>query len=261
MPLASSTLRPGLLVVLKTSVRGNVSYRTNAIEAPHTTADGAVVEAWETEKTVADPAEHEKAIQARSKARGIITSVCAKSAFGLLCPEANAAILEAAIKDARYVTDAFNERAGLSRVELYVITGKVAQDDVEAIRAINSEVRDLVAEMEEGIKNLDVKVVRDAADKARQIGTMLAPEAQAKVADAIEAARTIARKIKKAGETASAEIDQTTLAKLASARTAFLDIDDVQQQVAAPQAVAHEVDFAPAAPIAPAKVANLEIDF
>ena len=194
MTIRTSTLRPGLLVSLKSSVAGNVSYTRRDLES-EISKDGKAQAKWETERTITDVEEHEKAIKARNKARMTITRICSQSAFGLLCPEPAEAELEAAIAEARQITDAFNAEAKLSRVSLYVITGRIAPDDVEAVRAINSEVRELLDDMREGLQNLDVKAVREAASKAKSIGAMLSPDAAARIQIAIEAARTSARRI------------------------------------------------------------------
>lgn len=238
------TLRPGLLVSLKTSVRGNLRYEKRMIEAAHVTKDGTQKAKWETERTVMDPVENEAARIARSKASTAIRRVCAHSAFGLLCPEADAENLEAAMVEAREIVEAFNATATLSRLSVYVITGRIAPDDVEAVKAINSEVRDLIEEMETGLKNLDVSVVRDAANRARNLGNMLAPEAAGRVQVAIETARTAARQIVKAGEQAAAEVDKATLRRLTEMRTSFLDLDEAKE-VAAPKAQGRAVDLAP----------------
>lgn len=248
MALQHSTLRPGLLVSLKTSIHGNVSYAKRTIEEDHLTATGAKLAVWETERKIADPEEHEKATKARRKATQIIRSVCTESAFGLLCPEDKAETLEVAIKDARRVADEFNGGAGLSRIDLYVITGRVAQDDVEAVRAINSEVRDLMESMQEGIKNLDVKEVRAAANKARSLGQMLSADASEKIKAAIEVARQSARKIAKAAdEGVTQEIDNETVKKIEQQRVAFLDLsgDDGEETAVAPAAAARAIEFAP----------------
>lgn len=244
MTIKASTLRPGLLVSLKTSVFGNVKYDKRMIDTEHLTKDGQQKARWETERTVFDPEEHEAAHAARSKARVAITRVCANSAFGLLCPESDADELEAAIKEARAIADEFNGSAKLSRLYVYVITGRIAQDDVEAVRAINSEVRELLDDMAKGLKNLDVKAVRDAASRAKSIGQMLSVDAAAKVQIAVEAARESARKIVKAGETAATEIDKRTIRKIVEQRTAFLDLDEAKE-IAVPKAEARAVDFSP----------------
>lgn len=240
-----STLRPGLLVSLKTSVRGNVKYDTKVLDAEGI-VEGASKARWETERTIFDPVEHDLSIKVRGKVRTLITSVCAASAFGLLCPESATEELDKAITEARAVADEFNAGAKLSRVSVYIITGRIAPDDVEAVKAINSEVRDLLADMERGIKELDVKTIRDAATRARGLGSMLSPDAEARIRIAIDTARESAKKIVKAGEQAAQEVDKTAMRKIAEARTAFLDLDDAKPLGAVAQEQ-RAIDMAPTA--------------
>lgn len=242
--IKASTLRPGLLVSLKTSLTGNVAYQRLITERDHTTADGKRKEKWETERTINDPVEHEAAVKVRGKVSSLIRGVCAHSAFGLLCPEGDADKLDSAVREARELCEAFNSVAKLTRVSVYVIAGRIAPDDVEAVKAINSEMRDLMSAMENGIKNLDAKMVREAANKARSVGMMLSPEMQARVQLAIDTARASARQIVKAGEQASLEIDKRAIRKIREQRTAFLDLDE-GKEIAAPQQSATAVDFEP----------------
>lgn len=255
--IRSTTLRPGLLVSLKTSISGNVDYTKTVIEEEYTNAAGQLIGSWQTDKIVFDAAEQEAAIKVRSKARSLLTSVCARSDFGLLCPESKQGDLEAAIKAARDLCDTFNMTAKLTTISFYTITGRIAADDVEAVRAINSEVRSLLDDMQQGITKLDVEAVRAAAAKAKQLGSMLSPEAQERIQGAIDAVRATAKKMIKAGDQAATEIDAATLAKLAEARTAFLDLDGATELVH-PDAEARAIDLdpsvivvAPAAPVAP----------
>jgi len=243
--MQTSTLRPGLLVSLNTTVAGNVSYARQEIEPEHMLDNGMSKAArWQTSKLITDAAEDERARMVRSKARAVITAVCARSAFGLLCPETKASELESAIREARRLTDEFNETATLSRVGVYVITGRVAPDDVEAVRAINSEIRELLATMANGIETLDVERVRDAANRARNLEDMLTDQAKERVREAIATARSAARKIAKAGESAAVEIDRSAIRRVQEARSAFLDIDEAQE-VAMPQAAEQELDLTP----------------
>lgn len=243
MALQNQTLRPGFLVSLKTSCRGNVSYQKQEIEGAHLVeGTGEQKARWETTRLIADPVEHEAAVKARSQAARKIRSVCTHSAFGLLCPEIEAGKLEKAIAEARAIADAFNDTAKLSRVTVYVMTGRIAADDVEAVKAINSEVSDLMDLMQDGIRRLDVRAIRDAADRAKEIGAMLPPEAQVRAQLAIDTARAVAKNIVKAGEAASKEVDEVAIAKITEMRTAFLDLDSVGT-IAAPAAIAPTVDL------------------
>lgn len=242
MTIKSETLRPGFLVSLKSSTTGNVQYIKTEI-ASGTRADGASEATWETTRIIIDEPEHDRATKARTKARSIVTSVCTSSAFGLLCPEDKAEQLEASVRAARKVAEEFNETSKLSKVHVYVITGRVASDDLEAVKAINSEVRELMDDMQTGLRNLDVKKIRDAASKVKSIGQMLSPEMEARVRIAVDTARKTASQIAAAGETAAVEVDLAAVRKITDMRTAFLDID-TGGEVGVPEADARAVDFA-----------------
>lgn len=248
-----STLRPGLLVSLKTQIVGNVRYEKETIESPKIVG-GQERTAWKTERTIADPKEFERAKVARGKCRTLITSVCANSAFGLLCPKTSMKRLGEAIAEARKVADEFNQTAKLSRVNVNVIAGEINPNDLEAVRAIKSEVADLMREMQEGVKSLDPQAVRMAANKIRSVGMMLTPDSQEKVKAAIDAARGAARKIVKAGEQAASAIDTEAMKTLTEARTAFLDFEEGGEMHApAAQVAAIDLEVEAAEPVAKPK--------
>jgi hypothetical protein len=228
MTIQTSTLRPGILVSLKSSLTGNVRYEKRVIESPTATDGGGEKAKWETVKTVADRRELARAVKARGEARAAIASVCNQTTFGLLCPDDREDDLVAAIREANRIVDEFNSKAKLGRVHVYALTGRIAPDDVEAVRAIKSEVRDLIDQMKKGVADLDVATIRKAAAKAKGIGAMLTPDAQARITMAIDAAREAARKIVKAGETAAIEVDRQTIARITEARTSFLDLEEAK---------------------------------
>jgi hypothetical protein len=242
--LKASTLRPGLLVSLKTSVRGNVSYTKETIEGDTEISPGKRRAKWETTRTIADAVEHKAAIKVRGKARSLIGAVCAHSAFGMLCPETASDELDKAVADARELADKFNATARITRVSVYVIAGRIAPDDVEAVKAINSEISDLMDVMAKGIQGLEVEKVREAANRAKSVAQMLSPNAAAQVQLAVEAARGAARKIVAAGEQAAQEIDMRAVRAITEARGAFLDLDG-GSDVAAPVESGRGIDLAP----------------
>jgi hypothetical protein len=243
MALRTSTLRPGFLVDLSTTLKGNVRYRAETIEEDHITADGERQASWTTTRTVADPAEHAEAVKVRGKARSIITSVCTNGARWLLCPETKADQLEAAIAYARDEVAKFNSRATITRIDVSIIIGKVASDDVEAFRAINGEIRSLLATMAQGLKNLDVEVVREAANKARALGQMLTVDASERIQVAVDEARKAARAIVQAGEEGVVAVDKAVIARIQEARTAFLDLDTASEVLVAPEAETRAVEL------------------
>lgn len=256
-----STIRPGLLVSLNTRVSGNANYVRRDIETEHRTADGAKVAKWETERTITDPAEYEEAGKVRSMARTLIARCCATSAFGLLCPQDNADKLAAAITEARELANEFNARASLTRIDVNVIAGRIAQDDVEAIRAINDEVTDLLNRMELGVRNLDVEAIRDAAKRAKALESMISPDASERLSKAIDTARAAARQIVKAGETAAVEVDQAAIRAITESRTAFIDLDEAAP-MAAPVTTgrALDLDTEPTPTVQASPVATPQLD-
>ena len=246
--METSTLRPGLLVSIRTSLIGGVQYDKQDIERDHLDDDGNRVAKWQTERRIAAPEEFEAAKRIQNKTRSLIATICAKSAFGLLCPDSKTLALEAAVTEARRIADDFNRKARNTRVYFYCITGRIAPDDAEAIRAITGEMRDLITDMMAGVKNLDAKAIRDAANRARSVGQMLSPQAQERIQEAIETARSKAREIVKAGEQAAIEVDKKVVRRLTELRTAFLDLDE-GQTVAKPKASRRAVDLDPQTPV------------
>lgn len=228
--MKASVLKPGLLVSLKTSIRGGVAYQRQDIDPEHVDAAGAKVATWQTTREIPDPAEFERAIKARSAARSVITATCCASSFGLLCPTTREADLDNAIAEARKIADAHNAGAALSQVQVYVLVGRVASDDAEAARAIGAEVRELLDMMRAGIAAANPEAIREAASKARAIGAMLDESVAGKVGEAIaearKAAREIVARVSKAGETAAQVVAECSVQRIDAARFAFLDLDD-----------------------------------
>lgn len=254
MTLMNTTIRPGRIVVLRTTITGNVNYSKLVIDAERIEEDGKKRARWETERVVNNPEEYDEATTLRDKVRQTIAGLCIKTTFGLLCSEEKADKLEAAVTEARRLADEFNGRAATTQINVFVIAGRVAADDVEAMRAINSEVRSLMQDMEAGLQNLDAKAVRDAAKRAKQLGSMLSEGASERVQQAIDVARKAATDMVKAAETGSAEIDLQSIRKITESRTAFLDITSGDVEIAAPIHGARALDFEPTegqAPSAP----------
>ena len=194
-----TTIRPGLLVSLKTTISGNVRYEKRTIE-PENVRDGKGHAIWETEKHVANAAEYDAAKKARADARNAISAVCAHSSFGLICPENNRDKLNEACAKAQSIIDAFNVTATCSHIAVYVLTGRIAADDSEAIKALKAEVRDLLDDMHQGIASRDVKMIRDACNKARALSVMLTDDPKAALEASIEVSRDAARLLVKAGD-------------------------------------------------------------
>ena len=266
--MKASVIRPGALVGLKTAIRGNVRYEKVDLEAAHATTEGTQRARWETTREIRDPAEYERAVQTRSRIRTLVTRQCCHTSFGLLCPDSNEGALQEAIAEADALAAEFNRTAVCSAIEFRVLVGRVANSDEQAARAIGSEVRDLLRATEAAVQQADPGAIREAANRARVLSAMLAPEASAAVGAAVEearaAARAIVRRVEKAGEVAASVVEELSLTKLRAARFAVLDLMESEAEssdAAAPGVGAVPgIDFEPAAPTVADSAADAEGD-
>lgn len=243
------SLRPGILVSIKTHQSGNRSYQKREIERAHLVEGGVERSRWDTTKIVFDPDEAKEASQVANRARYLVTRLCADTAHGPLCPVDRREELVEAIAEARRLVRAFNEGAVYSHVEVNVICGEIVADDLNTARALFSETERFMAQMQEGLQELDVKKVRAACSKALDVGQMLSPDANATMSLAVNAARAACRKIVASGEQVAIEIDQRAIDVIGMARNSFLDFDMEDTDVEFESGHADRaLDFEPAAP-------------
>jgi hypothetical protein len=225
----TKTIRPGLLVSLKTSISGGVMYERRDLPVDGDGSDKTAKARWETTRIIEDADEYDRATTARGRAGKAIRKLCTDTAFGLLCPESMEADLDAAIARARAIADEHNTGAARTRVSIYVIKGRIASSDTEAARAIGQEVATLIDGMNGAIDRLDPEAIRAAASKARELASMLSPELSEKVGAAVDAARRAARqivkRIEKEGEQAAVVLADIQRGAIEKARMAFLDLD------------------------------------
>lgn len=224
----ASVIRPGLLVSVKSTVVGGVSYERLDLDADKPAEEGQEVSRWETRRVIEDKEEHERAVKCRSQALALIKKVCSSTSFGLLCPTDQEGALDAAVLAARQLVNNHNDQSKHTRVGVFVLKGRVASDDAEAAKAITQEIAELVVRMDQGIKSFDPKAIRDAADRAREMSNMLSDDKKAKVSAAIkqarDAARTIVKRVEKESEDRNLVLLDIQRSQIESARIAFLDL-------------------------------------
>lgn len=218
-------LEPGLLISLKTNIRGNTTYKK--IDLDDEIVAGVAISRWETERRIEDPKENEEAVKVRSKCRSIIGAVCIQtSGFGFLCRNDRRRDLDQAVREAKQVAETFNRRARYSNVHVSVIVGEISANDTEALSSIRREVREMLEDMEAGLRSFDVAKIRDTANRARTINQILPADANEKMQVAIDAARQAARRIVKASETGAMELDRLAIRTLRESRTMFLEPEE-----------------------------------
>jgi len=224
---AVTVLRPGWLVVLKTKIEGGVTYAAET--ETHEVIERTERTAWRTEKIVDDIEEYEAAKRAGSKAITAIRRVCAKTAFGFLCPEADLPKLRAAAMEARGIAREHNKGAKHTRLVVNIFRAHIASTDEEATEAIAGELASLLEEMENGIVAADPERIREAARRANAISVILAEQEGQKVSAAVEEARAaanaIAKRIVRGGEKAELVVQQLARKELNAARFAFIDME------------------------------------
>jgi hypothetical protein len=228
-PIKATTIRPGYLVSIKTSIKGGVQYQRVDLDTGLPVADGTEVTRWETTKIVENREESDRATKVRSKARQMIERLCIKTAFGPVCPMDQVSALDAIIANARQLVEESNQTFGHTQIGIYVLKGEVKSDDAEALRSITQEASVLIQQMDDGIKEFDSGKIKDAANRAQALSAMLGEETSAKVNSAVEqarkAARTIVKRIEKEGEDRVIVLADIQRGQIESARIAFLDLD------------------------------------
>jgi hypothetical protein len=235
------SLRPSILVALRTTITGGVEYRRVDLDAEGVpvaaldVGDSAKTEVtrWETTRVVADADAYERAKKVRGKARSLIAGTCSASDFGLMCPEAREDALDAAYAEAIARVNAHNVQGGATRVNVYMVKGRVAASDEMAAKAIGAEVRELLDAMKGALANADVGAIREAANKARALGRILDEETAGKLGKAIDEARSAAKAIVKrvevGGEDAALVIQELSRKAIDEARFCFLDLEPVAE--------------------------------
>lgn len=234
------TIRPGLLVGLKTSIVGGPAYFRKDLENEQVGDESR--KKWETVRVVQHVDELAAAQLTRNRARGEVVRVCMYTSFGLLCTVDREPELLAAIERAQRMVRDHNDVNRNVKVQLYVLRGRVADNDEMAARAIAAELRGLIEEMGAAVDRADPEAIRRAATEARKMLGVLSEEKQELATKAIEAARKAARQIatrvEKKGEAIAQVIKEIDGSAIAAARMAFLDLDE-------PAAPAATTDAAP----------------
>lgn len=219
----TQVMRPGILVALKTSMNGGVQYTRRDLEEAK---DGTLAR-WETERLMDDPAEHKLAQVTMSAASNAISRLCVRTGFGLLCPTDREDELDKAIAAARLTVDEWNLTASHTWISVNAVKGRIADNDEEAVRALLAEATELVRRMDDGLGRADVRMIREAANKARALVDIMGDDAGDKVTEAVKAARKAAREIVRRvgveGETAQQVVTKVNRDAFDKARFTFLD--------------------------------------
>ena len=228
-------LKPGYLISLKTNRHGGVKIRRKSLDvnpSDVTVIDESVTSVTKSEVTtiIADKNELKAAEKLRGALRYSVASHCAWSEFGLLAPRAKIETVRAAFKEAKEQARGWNANHTITRVDIFMLEGEIAENEAAASAAAASEVKDLIDEMKETILSGNVEYLRNnVLKKASQFQKMLDGEAATKFGSAIEEVRKAAREIVKGitkGEDVAMVVSKLKLESLNESNFAFLDMED-----------------------------------
>lgn len=224
-------LKPGLLVSLRTSLKGGIAYERAELEAPAPATETEDVARWETTRVIDDKAEYDRGSKLQGKVSGMIRNRCIETEnLGLLCPKDREDELDKAVADAQALVDEFNTSTRHSMLTVWAVKWRMAEDEEEATAALAAEVRGLLDQVDRGIRDVNVETIRAAATRAKYVGKMLDGKQAEQVTEAVLAARkaatTIARRVEKLGEDAEVVMAELKTEPIATARFAFLDLEE-----------------------------------
>lgn len=241
-----TTIPPGLLVGCSTSVTGNVKYSKIDLAKAKITETGGEEAEWQTKRTVINKAEQDAATKLRSECRGAIAKICTQTAFGLLCRQDRKDELDAVVAEARKLCSDFNAKSQTTTIKFNVIYGNILPDDREAVNAINAEVRQLLFQMEEALKERNYEDARKASSALKSLSGLLSQDAQVRIGLSLDAVRAKANELAKAerdtGSKDGVKIEARLFNTIEETRTAFIDLEPTKP-VEAPDVDARAIEL------------------
>ena len=186
-------LKPGVLVVVKSSVRGGAEYDRQELSTDGLDPAGAKqIRSWQTVQRVSDPDELAEARRVRGYAVGAIWNRASVTPYGLIVSDDRLEALAEAVERARERVDAFNAKARHVRVTLRVLKTRLVPE--EASEAFEAEAEETLEDLEARVdaESLDVEETRKAADRATALAEVLDGSLASRVLAKIQEARAAA---------------------------------------------------------------------
>ena len=246
--MTKMTLEGGIFLVTNIKLVGGIARKSDEAnpndyhpEMVAAAPASAAVTANVTVQVKDDPEEYARAEKVREQIRKMLADVAStQTPIGLMAPHGKQVEMDQAIADARASAEAYNKTAKRTFVYPWIVQMSLRADDA-TLKQVASEVRGLLAEMDEGVKKRDADAIREAARKAKLYAEMMDEEHGKKVLAAIEemraSAREVAKAVKERGDAAIGEVlacdNAYRKAALNDARAAFLDVETGEAKVEA----------------------------
>lgn len=211
-------LKPGMTLLAGSSSVGGARYEKEELE--HTVTGDIDVKRWTTVRTIPNVDDHAAAVKARADALNRISKACVRTPFGRISA-LPAGELEAAIDEAMAIVDEHNQSTTCPIHFPRPLVLPVTSDEAATVSAIRAELARMMDMLEQATLARDPKRIAKVTARAREMSSVLADDSEAsgEVAEAIAAARKLARRIrrevKKGAAAAEVELDADALAPVA----------------------------------------------
>jgi hypothetical protein len=221
------SLKPSLLVAVQISRVGGVTYARGA--ASEESGDNYEKKTWETTKEIPNVAEFKTAEAAAAECRRLISAICYRTSFGLLCSKDREKELTEAVKVVKAKIADVNSALQTVRLTASVIRAEISSSDQEAAQAVVQEIGGFLAELTSAVEACDVKKIRQTVGAVKGIESLL-PEIQSQslrsaIAAAKKAASTIVKEVQKKERTIDEVRRELDLSPIDAARMMFVEPD------------------------------------
>lgn len=228
-------IKAGYLVSSKTTLCGGVHF-TRTEYNKNKEGERAVTK-WKTTKVIDSPDEYRRGEEIRNRINYLVYRVCVLTSFGLLCPSKKKKELEEAIAEGAKLARDYNRTARYSRITPYIFWTQILNDNEDNLKALSSEIREMLDTMKDGILNIgkkplkdSIKEIKKAADKAKRLTEVLDDSYTGKINVAVEearkAAREITKRVIKKNESIEEVLKSINTKAIAAARFAFIDTNE-----------------------------------
>lgn len=197
----------GSLVVYSTHREGGVNYKKQVLK---TKAEGDVLEeTWKTEKTLYSKKEYDQAQALLRKGATIIRNITTATPIGRVCKPERVEKLRAKIEKVKDEIREFNSTSEFVTASFPFAVFDIAASHKEALEAIVAGFKNAVDNLEQKIKEVDVKGIRAIISDLKGVEDLIVDDSVSlQVSAAIDAIKEQARKAKRDVEKKGEEVEK-----------------------------------------------------
>ncbi len=155
---AVQTIKPGILIAGKASIKGGIHYKRD-YEEPIFEEDSLIRE-WHTQQLVDDEKEHASAKKLQNKIASMINRICAHTPIGPICRNERKDELVGVLAEIRAQRDTFNNKAKTCQITTHHALFEVQSDNQTAVAAIADQVAEMADKVNSALTVQDLKALR-----------------------------------------------------------------------------------------------------